>query len=367
MQHPNYNPTWGGPTTHIHFWGGQAAPHMPQAPAQQLTTQPLTIMAYPTQQPPPLQNFHYAPGLPAPAQPPEQDKLLKSLAQLETTVKSQQEEATNRMAQLETAVKAQQQEAAAALKHFVVEQIAEWRTWKDSDEPQLFRKRSKAEPAQDRQYSESREPERKPHAPPMHRPARVGLQGERTTTKPEDKPTALQSRTGQESQTMKHTGTKRHMPPSLEDQRPAQQTTLSKRAFSDPLGIFAKPSNPRLAQKNKAQPTIPPWRISKGGHLKTRLQSPCSENAPLPFEPTGQEIARISPTPTHDEYEHTGLLPPLADIDGKAINREHPPFDTVPTWEVDQFQTDQDGQNPTFNAIASSTQSLQCRLARPVV
>ena len=31
-----------------------------------------------------------------------------------------------------------------------------------------------------------------------------------------------------QSQIMKHTGTKRHMPPSLEDQRPAQQTTLSK-------------------------------------------------------------------------------------------------------------------------------------------
>ena len=184
MQHPNNNPTWGGSTTNIHFWGGQAAPHMPQAPAQQLTNQPLTIMAYPTQQPPPLQNFHYVPGLPAPAQPPEQDNLLKSLAQLQTTVKSQQEEATNRMAQLETAVKAQQQEAAAALKQFVAEQIAEWRTWKDNDEPQHPRKRSKAEPAQDIQYSEPREPERKPYTPFTHRPTRAVLQEDHSTTKP---------------------------------------------------------------------------------------------------------------------------------------------------------------------------------------
>ena len=114
MHHPNSAPMWGGPTTHIHFWGGQTAPHMLQAPGQQPATQPLTIMAYPSHQPLPLQNFHYAPSLPAPAQPPEQDQLLKCMAQLETTVKSQQEEATNRMAQLETAVKAQQQEAAAA-------------------------------------------------------------------------------------------------------------------------------------------------------------------------------------------------------------------------------------------------------------
>ena len=47
--------------------------------------------------------------------PPEQDNLNSSLAHL-TTVKSQQEEATQRIAQLETALKAQQQEAAMALR-----------------------------------------------------------------------------------------------------------------------------------------------------------------------------------------------------------------------------------------------------------
>ena len=100
MQQPNSNSTWGGSTTNIHFWGGQVVPHMAHAPAQQLTNQPWTIMAYPTQHTPPQHNVHYMPGQPGPAQPPEQNNLSISLAQLQTTVKSQQEEATQRMAQL---------------------------------------------------------------------------------------------------------------------------------------------------------------------------------------------------------------------------------------------------------------------------
>ena len=88
MQQPNCSSMWGGATTNIHFWGGQVAPHLAQAPAQQLTNQPWTLLAYPTQQP--QHNVQFMPSLPAPVQPPEQNHLSVSLAQLQTTLKSQQ-------------------------------------------------------------------------------------------------------------------------------------------------------------------------------------------------------------------------------------------------------------------------------------
>ena len=123
------------------------------------------------------------PGQPGAVHPPEQGNLTSSLAQLHTTVKSQQEEATQRMAQLETALKAQQQEAAlaliqqqestAALKH-VADQMAEWRSWIDHVEPPHQRKRFKADPAATIETAAQQEPERKPSTAATYRPTRTG-------------------------------------------------------------------------------------------------------------------------------------------------------------------------------------------------
>ena len=323
---------------------------MHQALGHQPPIQPLTIMAYPSHQPLPQQNCHCTAIPLAQAQPKEQDLLLKCMAQLETAVKAQQEEATNRMTQLETAVKAQQEEASqgsAAMKQYVSEQMAEWRTWKESDEPQPSRKRNKSEPAQVTQHSEPIEPNHKLQAPPVTRQPALGeRQADQGTMELEDRPSILQRLTGLESQIMKHSdmGIKRHRPPSQEDQRPAKRTTRSEKAYSDPFGIFdSKQSSPRLSQKNKAQPTLPPWRAPPTvAHSKRRPQSPGSESARPPFKPTGQEIALTSPTPP-DEDDKTGQLPPLADFDGKAINHEYPPFATLPAWEVEQSQIGSDG------------------------
>ena len=154
---PNIAPSWAGPTTHIHFWGEQSAQHMHQALAHQQPLQPLTIMAYPSHQPSPQQNQHCTAPQPAQAQPAEHSLLLQCMAQLETAVKTQQEEATHRMTQLEAAVKAQQEEASqgsADMKQYVSEQMAQWRTWKESKEPQLSRSRIQSEAAKDTERSE---------------------------------------------------------------------------------------------------------------------------------------------------------------------------------------------------------------------
>ena len=291
--HPSTStPTWAGPTTHIHFWGEQTAQQMHQALGHQPPIQPLTIMAYPSHQPMPQQHCHCTATPLAQAQPKEQDLLLKCMAQLETAVKAQQEEATNRMTQLETAVKAQQEAAnqgSAAMKQYVSEQMAEWRTWKESDEPQPSRKRNKPEPAQVTQHSEL--PNQKLQAPPQvpRQPTLGEWQADQGTMELEDRPSILQRLTGLEIQIRKQAdmGIKRHRPPSQEDQRPAKRTTRSEKAYSDPFGIFdSKQSSPRLAQKNKAQPTshpgdhVPQWRSRKDGHNPHAAKAPCRLSNP---------------------------------------------------------------------------------------
>ena len=127
--------------------------------------------------------------------------------------------------------------------------------------------------------------------------------------------------------------TKRRLPPSLEDQPPVHYSSESKRAYTGPQGIYAKLSHPVLAQKTKAKPGTPPWRNAKEAHWKTQPRPPASERATPCLETTAQEETHHTPSPTHDSHEHTGILPPLADFDGKAINSDHPPFDTLSRWE----------------------------------
>ena len=81
MQPPNNNPTWGGATTNIHFWGSQGLPHMAQSPAQQVPNQTLNILAYTAHTTLPQPHL-YMPGQPGAVHPPEQDNLTSSLAQL---------------------------------------------------------------------------------------------------------------------------------------------------------------------------------------------------------------------------------------------------------------------------------------------
>ena len=245
------------------------------------------------------------------------------MAQLETSVKAQQQDAA--------AALVQQQEAAAALKH-VAEQIAEWRSWKDRDEPLPPRNRNKAEPAQS-QCAEQREPDRKPSTVATHRPTRVARRSDRNTSEPEDKHASLQKRQLQDNQYASKACTKRYLPPSLEDQPPAHHASASKRAYTGPQGIYAKLSHPVLAQKTKARPDTPPWRSTREAHWETQPRPPASERATPGLEATAPEETHHTHSPTHDLHQYKGILPPLADFDGKAINIDHPPFDTLSRWE----------------------------------
>ena len=149
---PNIAPVWPGPTTHIHFWGDQSAQHMHQVQAHHQPPQPLTIMAYPPPRQAPQQDQQSTVPQPAQALPADHSSLRQCIAQLETAVKTQQEEATQRMTQLEATVKAQQEEASQGssdMKQYVSEQMAQWRTWKESEEPQPSRSRIQPEAAKD--------------------------------------------------------------------------------------------------------------------------------------------------------------------------------------------------------------------------
>ena len=144
---PNLAPSGSGPTTHIHFWGEQTAQYMHQALAHQQPQQPLTITAYPYQRQVQQEQHSTAPQQ-AQVQTAEHSALLQCIAQLETAAKTQKEEAMHRMIQLEAVVKAQQEGASqctADMKQYVSEQMAQWRAWKESEEPQQSRIRMQPE------------------------------------------------------------------------------------------------------------------------------------------------------------------------------------------------------------------------------
>ena len=97
---PPSSPAWVRPATHTQIWGEPPAQWMHPGTGYYPPNQPLAIMAYPNQQLMPQQQCHYIQTPLCPAQPKEQDLVLKRI-----------EQATDRMAQLETAVKAKQEEA----------------------------------------------------------------------------------------------------------------------------------------------------------------------------------------------------------------------------------------------------------------
>ena len=130
------------------------------------------------------------------------------------------------MTQLEAAVKAQQEEASqgsAAMKQYVSEQMAEWRTWKESEEPQPSRKRIKSETAQGTEHSETGEPHHNLQALQVTRQPNRGVrQAAHDALELEDRPSILHRLIGLENQLLKHSdkGIKMKRTPSQEDQRP---------------------------------------------------------------------------------------------------------------------------------------------------
>ena len=335
-----------GPTTHVHFWGDHTAQYMHQALANQQLQQPLPSTAYPFQRQM-LQDQHGTAPQQAQVQTAEHSALLQCIAQLETAAKTQNEEAMHRMAQLEAAVKAQQlgaSQGTADMRQYVTEQMAQWRAWKESEEPQ---------PSIHRQPEASQAP---PHAgsselalheetlQDTRRPQRRPTQPATPTLPTKDYPAIEQRLTSLESQLTKQIDKGMKRAQSQDDHRPAKRITRSGRAYSDPLEIFdSTQDNPRLTQKNKAQPSRPPWRATTTASSSYRRPEARSIEMAKPSRaPTGFEIELIDPTPPVDHVD-IGQLPPLADFDGKAINHEYPPFDAHPAWEVEQSQIGADG------------------------
>ena len=356
-------PAWARPTTHIQIWGEHPVQWMHPGAGFYPPIQPLAIMAHTNQQLLQQQQGHYTQPLPCPAQPKELDLVLKGI-----------EQATDRIAQLETAAKAQQEEAkqgTAAIKQYVSEQMADWRTWKESEEPQPTRKHNKPELAHDpTHHSGPTEPETALQAP-VKVPGQPLIGEGQTfsgTLESEAKPRMRQILNVPEPQLWSQdSSTKRRRSPSEEDSHPPKRAIKSHRAFSQYshsqkslTNKDSKQSKPILPQKNKAQPTQPPWRTPPTVEYSTRRrQPPISESARPPYKPTGQEIALHSPSsPIEDEAP--GQLPPLAEIDGKAINREFPPFATTPTWEPTQFQTGSDGSR----RHSSWSQLWRCKIPK---
>ena len=343
---PPSAPAWARPATHIHIWGEPPVQWMHPVAGHHPPNQPLTIMAYPNQQPMPQQHCHCISTPLCPAQHKEQDLVLQRI-----------EQAADRMAQLATAVKAQQEEVnqgSAAMKQYVSEQMAEWRTWKESDEHQPTRKRNKSESAHVTEHSEPTEPDKKPKAPsnvPRHSRLRETQTGH-DTMELEVRPSIRQILTGLNTliRNQADSGIKRRRPPSEDNQQPPQRTTRQEIAYSHSHSYKSSPNydskqgGPILPQKHKAQPTQPPWRTPPTvAHTTRRRQSPISEGARPRHKTTGQEIALSSPTTPNDE-ERPGQLPPLAEIDGRTINHDYPPFAATPTWDPAQSQTGVDGR-----------------------
>ena len=343
---PPSSPAWVRPATHTQIWGEPPAQWMHPGTGYYPPNQPLAIMAYPNQQLMPQQQCHYIQTPLCPAQPKEQDLVLKRI-----------EQATDRMAQLETAVKAQQEEAnqgSAAMKQYVSEQMADWRIWKESEEHQPTRKHSKSESAHATAHSEPTEPEQELKAPSnVPRQSRLGeAQTGHGTMELKVRPSIRQMLTGLETllRNQADSGIKRRRSPSEDDPHPSKRTTRSEKAFShshshkSPTNPDSKQSKPILPQKHKAQPTQPPWRTPPTvAHSTRRRQPPVSESARPRYKTTGQEIVLSSPS-TPNEDETPGQLPPLAEIDGRTINHEYPPFATTPAWEPAQSQTGVDGR-----------------------
>ena len=222
----------------------------------------------------------------------------------------------------------QQQESTAALKH-VADQMAAWRSWKDHEEPPQPRKRIKAEPAVTTEASVQREPERKPSTAATYRPSRTGGREDSEMAKTKDKPAALQIRQQQDNQYPRQAGSKRQQPPPLEDLPPEHffsEAVMpehffleSSRAYVGTQGIYTKQSYPVLGQKTKAKPGIPPWRPAKEAHWKAQPRPPASERGTPVLDATAPERTHHSPSPVQDFYEQTGILPPLADNEAKAL------------------------------------------------
>ena len=223
--------------------------------------------------------------------------------------------------------------------------MAQWRTWKESEEPQPPRSRIQPEAAKD---TELPDPDATYHNSQTlqvtRRPRRRQSQTVPDTLEPEDSPSIMHRLIRLKKQLLKYSekGTTRLQ--SQEDPRPTKRTTRSGKAYSDPLDIFgSKQNNPRLAQKNKAQPSLPPWRATPTAvNTHRRPQASGSEKVRPSSAPTGLEIELIEPTPP-DVYVDIGQLPPLAEFDGKAINNNYPPFDALPAWDVDQSQIAAEG------------------------
>ena len=84
-------------------------------------------------------------------------------------------------------------------------------------------------------------------------------------------------------------------------------------------------------------------------------------------KPLGLEIVLSSPTSPKEE-ETPGQLPPLASIDGKAINQDFHPFVKTPAWEPSQSQagTDEHHQRTSWRQLwkGKLPKGTQLRIAR---
>ena len=365
--HPGHaaGPTWQPPTdvqwwshpplsapasastaTHIHIWGEPPGQFMHPGSVHYPPLQPLAILPYPNHLLMPQQQSYRIETPPCPAQPKEQELVLKRI-----------EQATDRMAQLETAIKAHQEEAnqgTAVMKQYVTEQMAEWRTWKDSEEHQPTRKRSKSESAHATAHSEPILPVQALQVP-SHEPGQSTLVETQTghgTMELQLSPTIVQRLSDLETLVRNQAacGTKRRRPPSEDNPHPPKRTTRSEKAYSIPHSYHSppnqdsQPSGPLLPQKHKAHPTHAPWKTPPAvQHSTRRRHSPVSESARPRHNTTGQEIVLSRPPSPKDE-ERQGQLPPLAAIDGRAINHDYPPFTLTPVWETAHSQTGGDGR-----------------------
>ena len=330
-------PAWARPAASIQLWNEQPAQWVQHGLGSPHQAQQLALTAYASPQHPTQQQGHCLQAQPLPTQHKDQDTVQQSI------------EHAYRIAQLETALKVQEQrhkeeaiQGAVTMQQYVSQQMEDWRTWKESEENSQTHKDKQAAAQLSPQHSEHVE-HRTKQQETCKKPTRARSSQQSETSEHPDfevKPLIKRLLTGMDVllKGQAAAGAKRRRSHTTEDSPPKRTTHFAKayipdKQYQKPTSSISKQTKPMLPQKHKAQPSQPPWKPAPSVSRSVRRRQPIAkEQAAQEHAATGQEIVISTPNSPKDE-EIPGQLPPLTEIDGKAIHQDFPPFDKTPSWE----------------------------------
>ena len=303
---PQLTIPWARPETSIQLWNEQPALWVQQGSASTYGPQQLTITAHASPQRNAQQQVY---GQPAWA----------PLTQYKDTEQPSSEHAY-RIAQLETAFKEQEQrykeeatQRAANMRQHVLQQMEDWRTWKESDEsPHTHKDKMVAELPSPRslvregrmtkQLESSRQPA------PTQPSQRKG-----TPEHPDLEVKALFKRilTGMDVllEGQAAAGTRKRRLPVPVDSPPPKRTAYSAKTyvFDEQHQKLTRPNSkqaePMLPQKHKAHPSQPPWKQAASTSVSIKQRQPSAREQPAQVHSaSGQEIVPITQnSPTEEE------------------------------------------------------------------